>query len=89
MAPRTDEHGRPEPEFAAGELDTLLGFLDYQRATLQWKTCNLGETGLRQPLPPSAMTLGGLLSHLAYVEDYWFGAVAAESESSEPWASTD
>ncbi|WP_250505090.1 DUF664 domain-containing protein [Bowdeniella massiliensis] len=56
---------------------------------LQWKTCNLGETGLRQPLPPSAMTLGGLLSHLAYVEDHWFGAVAAKSEPSEPWASTD
>lgn len=89
MAPQTDDYGRTQPPFAAGELDTLLGFLDYQRATLQWKTSGLGETELRQPLAPSAMTLGGLLSHFAYVEDYWFGEVAAESGPSEPWASTD
>lgn len=29
-----DEHGRPEPPPAADEAATLLGFLDYQRATL-------------------------------------------------------
>jgi hypothetical protein len=29
-----DEHGRPEPPVAADEIATLLGFLDYQRATL-------------------------------------------------------
>jgi hypothetical protein len=28
-----DEHGRPEPPLAANEVDTLLGFLDFQRAT--------------------------------------------------------
>jgi hypothetical protein len=32
-----DEYGRPEPPYAAGEVATLLGFLDYQRATLEWK----------------------------------------------------
>jgi len=29
-----DDQGRPEPPIAAGEVDTLLGFLDFQRATL-------------------------------------------------------
>ena len=32
-----DEQGRPEPPLAADEAATLLGFLDYQRATLAWK----------------------------------------------------
>ena len=31
-----DEHGRPEPPLAGNEVDTLLGFLDFQRATLAW-----------------------------------------------------
>jgi hypothetical protein len=31
-----DDHGRPEPPLAADEITTLLGFLDYQRATLAW-----------------------------------------------------
>src|ERR687885_515826 len=33
-----DDHGRPEPPITGDEIDTLLGFLDYQRATLAWKT---------------------------------------------------
>jgi len=28
-----DEQGRPEPPFAADETATVLGFLEYQRAT--------------------------------------------------------
>ncbi len=32
-----DEYGRPEPPRDGGEVATLLGFLDYQRATLEWK----------------------------------------------------
>ncbi|HJQ46761.1 MAG TPA: hypothetical protein VJ870_10630 [Amycolatopsis sp.] len=33
-----DEHGRPEPPVAADEIATLLGFLDFQRATFAWRT---------------------------------------------------
>jgi hypothetical protein len=33
-----DEHGRPEPPHDADEIATLRGFLDYQRATLEWKS---------------------------------------------------
>jgi hypothetical protein len=32
-----DEHGRPEPPAVGDETATLLGFLEYQRATLAWK----------------------------------------------------
>ncbi|MGH3443602.1 MAG: DUF664 domain-containing protein [Nitriliruptorales bacterium] len=57
-----DEHGRPEPPLAGDEIATLLGFLDYQRATLAWKCSGLDPAGLRAELAPTSMTLGGLLS---------------------------
>jgi uncharacterized damage-inducible protein DinB len=66
-----DEQGRPEPPLAADETATLLGFLDFQRATLAWKCAGLGAAGLRSTVGASSMTLGGMLKHLAYVEDNW------------------
>ena len=36
-----DDQGRPEPPAAAGEVEAALGFLDYQRATLEWRTREL------------------------------------------------
>ena len=66
----TDEHGRPEPPYEGDEAATLAGFLDYQRATLEWKCRGLGDEQLRVALPPASMTLGGMLKHLAKVEDY-------------------
>ena len=48
-----DEHGRPEPPIAADETATLLGYLDYQRATLEWKTRGLDAAGLRRTLASS------------------------------------
>ena len=86
---QTDGHGRPEPPLEAGEAATLLGFLDYQRATLAWKCRGLSDEQLRVSLPPTSMTLGGMLKHLACVEDYWCTEVAAEEPSPEPWASVD
>lgn len=82
-----DEHGRPEPPLQGDEMTTLLGFLDYQRATLAWKCAALDDEQLRSSLPPTPMTLGGMLLHLARVEDYWFGEVLAERGELEPWAS--
>ena len=72
-----DEYGRPEPRHEGGEVATLLGFLDYQRATLEWKCRGLSDEQLRVALRPSSMTLGGLLKHLACVEDSWFTEVVA------------
>ena len=54
------------------EVATLLGFLEYQRATLAWKSGGVDATGLRATVAPSSMTLGGMVKHLAYVEDSWF-----------------
>ena len=61
-----------EPPVAGNEVETLLGSLERQRRTFAWKCGNLDGAGLRATLGPSSMTLGGLLKHLAVVEDYYF-----------------
>ena len=88
-ASAVDEHGRPEPPLDGGEAATLLGFLDYQRATLAWKCGGLSDDQLRRRLHPSPMTLGGLLKHLARVEDSWFTEVVGEQPRPQPWAGAD
>jgi uncharacterized damage-inducible protein DinB len=84
-----DEQGRPEPPMDGDELATLTGFLEFQRATLAWKTGGLTAEQLDQTAAKSSMTLGGLLKHLAYVEQKWFHVVLHDREPLEPWASVD
>jgi len=50
-----DELDRPWPPLEGGEAATLLGFLDYQRATLAWKCKGVTDAQLRVALPPSAI----------------------------------
>jgi uncharacterized damage-inducible protein DinB len=84
-----DEQGRPEPPLAADETATLLGFLDYQRATLAWKCAGLDAAGLRATVGASSMTLGGLLKHLAYVEADWFSRWLHGEDRQPPWNTVD
>src|SRR5919197_5594358 len=49
-----DEHGRPEPPLAADETATLLGFLEYQRATLASKCAGLDSAGIRPTVAASS-----------------------------------
>ena len=84
---REDE--RTEPPLAGNEIETLRGFLDYQRATLEWKCTGLDSAALTATTAASALTLGGLLKHLAYVEDEWFSRWLPGTERVEPWASVD
>jgi uncharacterized damage-inducible protein DinB len=84
-----DEQGRPAPPLAADETATLLGFLDYQRATLAWKCAGLDAAGLAATIGASAMTLGGLLKHLAYVEGDWFSRWLHGRGRQPPWDTVD
>jgi uncharacterized damage-inducible protein DinB len=84
-----DEQGRPEPPLAADETGTLLGFLDYQRATFAWKCGGLDAAGLAATVAVSSMTLGGMLKHLAYVEDYWFSRFLHDRDPAAPWDTVD
>lgn len=89
MTDTLDEHGRPEPPLHGSEWETLTGFLDHQRATLAWKTEGLDAEQLGRTVAASTMTLGGMLKHLAYVEDDWFGRWLWDVQDREPWASVD
>jgi len=84
-----DEHGRPEPPLAADETASILGFLEYQRATLAWKCEGLDAGVLRATVGASSITLGGLLKHLAYVEDDWFSRWLHGREKAPPWDTVD
>jgi uncharacterized damage-inducible protein DinB len=84
-----DEHGRPEPPLAADETATLLGFLDYQRATLAWKCAGLDEGALNTKVAASTMTLGGMLKHMALVEEGWFSRSLHGREQQPPWDAVD
>jgi uncharacterized damage-inducible protein DinB len=64
---------RPEPPYVGGERDTLVGFLDYQRATLLWKCADIGPGDLvRRAVPTSNLSLIGIVRHMTLVEWSWF-----------------
>jgi uncharacterized damage-inducible protein DinB len=77
------------PPLEADERTMLRGFLDLYRATLVRKAAGLTQEQLASRLPPSTLTLGGLLKHMAVVEDDWFTSDMAGRELPEPWASVD
>jgi uncharacterized damage-inducible protein DinB len=68
---------RIDPDYGADELGMLTQYLDYHRATLVAKASGLDRDAMAKPLPPSDLTLAGLVKHLALVEDNWFGVVLA------------
>jgi uncharacterized damage-inducible protein DinB len=80
---------RQDPPLRAGEAETLLAYLDYHRATLLQKVAGLDHEQLGRTLPPSTMTLGGLVKHLTLVEDSWFSVVLAGNPYAEPWDGID
>ena len=84
-----DEQGRTEPPVAAGEAETLLGFLDFQRATFAWKCNGLDAAGLAATLAPSTMTLGGMMKHLALVKHRWCSMRLHGRPYGPPWDAVD
>ncbi|MEV7601106.1 DinB family protein [Kitasatospora sp. NPDC089797] len=67
LAPRVD------PPLAADEAAMLTSWLDYQRSTLALKCEGLTEEQLRlRSVPPSTLSLLGLVRHMAEVERHWF-----------------
>ncbi len=65
----------------------LRAFLDFQRATLAMKCEGLPDEELsRQSSPPSALTLLGLVRHMAEVERFWFRLVIAGEDVPLVWS---
>lgn len=78
-----------EPPFAGTEVEHLVGSLERLRATFRWKAGGLDAEGLAFRLPSSALSLGGLLKHLAWAEDLMFTRKLSGVPQSEEWSSFD
>ncbi len=73
--------GRRIPPLTADEPAMLASWLDLHRATLAVKCAGLDdEQALRTPVEPSALSLFGLVQHLAEVERNWVQRVFAGRE---------
>jgi hypothetical protein len=68
----------------AGEKETLLAFLNNQRAELAWKVRGLPLEEVKRPMVPSGTSLLGVARHMACVELYWFGDVIAGGDYEVP-----
>jgi hypothetical protein len=77
------------PPTAGDEAATLLGSLERQRATFAWKVGGLDEKGLAAKVGASALTLGGLIKHLAFVEDLKFTTMLLGEDLVAPWNAVD
>ncbi len=78
-----------EPPVAGTEVDHLVGALDRLRATFRWKADSLDAAGLRARIASSSLTLGGLLKHLAAVEDYTFTTKLRGGPVGAPWDASE
>src|SRR4029453_10590136 len=76
-----------EPPLAGSEIEQLVGSLDRLRTTFRWKAGDLGAAGLQTRIGASSLTLGGLLKHLAVVEDYTFTTKLSGTPVGAPWDS--
>lgn len=83
------ERPHPGPPVAGDETATLLGSLERERSIFAWKCGGLDAAGLRATLGPSTMTLGGLLKHMALVEDDYFLGRLLGQPPSPPWDTVD
>ncbi|WP_157246755.1 DinB family protein [Nonomuraea typhae] len=72
-APRWNVSERPEPPDVGGEREILTAVLDWHRATFDGKCAGLPPERLSErAVPPSGLSLHGMVRHLAGVERWWF-----------------
>lgn len=67
------DDSRPPLPQTGGEREILTAYLDHHRATFALKCAGVGADDFsRRTMPPSTLTLHGLLRHLTGVERWWF-----------------
>lgn len=75
----TDTRVPPPP--LGGEREVLTAYLDWHRQTFALKCAGLSQERLSEKgIPPSGLSLHGLLRHLAAVERWWFAIQFAGEE---------
>ncbi|MFJ4919937.1 DinB family protein [Streptomyces sp. NPDC088725] len=78
---------RTGPPCTGGEREMLRAYLDFHRATLAMKTDGLSDDELRdRSMPPSTLTLLGLVRHMAEVERTWFRRVINAEDIPLAWS---
>ncbi len=78
---------RPDVPLIADERTMLRAHLDFHRATLAWKCEGLDDEALRgRASSPSALSLLGLVRHMAEVERTWFRRVFARQDVPLVWS---
>ncbi|BBC33870.1 hypothetical protein SGFS_051640 [Streptomyces graminofaciens] len=81
-----DDNRVGPPNFGT-EREMLRAFLDYHRATLAMKCEGLTDEELRQrSMPPSTLSLLGLVRHMAEVERAWFRRVFEDGDAPMVWS---
>jgi len=77
-------------DLRAAERETLERFLDEHRASVLRALDGLADVDARaRRLPHTAMTIGGIVKHLAHMEDLWFTHKFAGREFPPPWPGPD
>lgn len=76
------------PDLDGDERTTLTQFLDLYRRRVVTRFSALSDAEARaMSLPATRLTPGGIVKHLAHMEDHWFTARIGSGEIPEPWAS--
>jgi len=78
------------PSELHGERETLLDYLRAYRLAMEMKCAGLDAEQLaRRSVPPSTMSLLGLVRHMADVERHWFREVMAQADAPPIYWSND
>jgi uncharacterized damage-inducible protein DinB len=73
MAWTAPEIHRADPPYVSDERTSLQAWLRFHRETLLWKCSGLTHEQLAaRAVPPSGMSLLGLVRHMTDVERWWF-----------------
>jgi len=81
-------NGERYPEVAADERTMLEQFLDFHRASVVAALDGLVDSQVHlRVLPATELTVGGIVKHLAAMEDLWFSRKLLGASTAEPWRS--
>ena len=81
---------RSRPGLQSDERDMLNGWLEHHRAILLWKCEGLTDEQLRRrSVPPSTMSLLGLIRHMTDVERGWFQQVLLGEDAPDLYSTPD
>lgn len=81
---------RVDPGRFLAEREALEAWLDFHRDTLLWKCAGLTAAQLKmRVVPPSTLSLLGLVRHMTEVERWWFRIHAGDEDMAFPYSSDD